>query len=88
MSLREYRRWRLFASTEPFLEERVDLAGALVSSVLANSNRARGSKARTISDFMLVRKGLEEEEVERRVAEDKDGSDQLKRFIVSVGGRV
>lgn len=56
--------------------------------VLANANRAKGAKPATVQDFMLVRRGLEEEETERRKAEDHDGKDQLQRFIISMGGRV
>lgn len=84
LSFREFADWQVFAASEPFLPERVDLAGALISSVLANINKGKGRKAFSISDFMVV---------ERRVAEadapSAEASDQhLKRIIIGLGGRV
>jgi hypothetical protein len=84
MSLSEYTEWQDFYRTEPFLAERVDLAGALVASIIVNVNRGKGSKMASVDDFMLVANGLKS----ARVANDDDGSAHLRSFILSMGGSV
>jgi len=62
LSYREYLDWMEFFALEPPLSERVDLAGALVSTTLANIHRGRGARSRSIEDFMLISRGLRERE--------------------------
>jgi hypothetical protein len=80
MSLSELHRWREFALTEPFLPERVDLMGALVTSTLANINRAKNSAAFSIEDFMIVANM-------RKVASNDDQEEQhFLSTMLALGG--
>jgi len=84
MSLSEYQAWVEFLTVEPPLSERVDLAGALVSSVISNANRSSKSKVFSIEDFMIVRSSLQ-----RRVGKSEDLEvNHLRAFIVSMGGSI
>jgi hypothetical protein len=62
------------------------MSGALVSSVIANANRAKGAKAYEITDFMVVRNML------KRARDEKESLDReevhMKLFIASMGGKV
>jgi hypothetical protein len=84
MSAQEFMDWREFAASEPFLAERVDLAGALMSSVVANSNRPKNAKPYTISDFMIVQAALDKQAPD----EDKLQELHLKNTILTLGGSV
>lgn len=44
--------WVAYFGLEPFGEERADLRAGIVSSVVANCNRAKGGKAFEPKDFM------------------------------------
>lgn len=70
---------------EPFLSERVDIAGALNASVLANVNRGKSSKAFLIEDFMVVKNAMKETEKKRATPDDREDA-HLKSFILSMGG--
>lgn len=84
MSLGEYQGWVEFLTAEPPLSERVDLAGALISSVISNANRSKNSRPFSIEDFMVVRSVLQ-----RRAARDEDPeANHLKVFVLSMGGSV
>lgn len=52
MSLAEVSRWARFEADEPFLSTRIDLAGGIVASVVANVNRGKGSPPYDALDFM------------------------------------
>lgn len=50
--------------------------------MIANANRAKGSRVYEIKDFMVVRNAMEAE------ARRTDEAAHLKMFILSMGGRV
>lgn len=52
MSVAELQRWAIYESDEPFLGERVELMGGVVSSVIANVNRGKGTPPYDALDFM------------------------------------
>lgn len=54
MTWRQYLGWILYASEEPFGEERADLRSAIVAAVVANANRDSRRRPRPFSprDFM------------------------------------
>jgi hypothetical protein len=72
---------------EPFLSERVDIAGALITSTIANVNRAKAAKAFSLEEFLVVRNMLKSEEVKSATPEQREAL-HLKTFILSMGGRV
>lgn len=72
---------------EPFLSDRVDIAGALVTSMIANVNRGKGVKAFSLEDFLVVRNMLNAEEIKRSTPEQREAL-HLKTFILSMGGRI
>ena len=82
MSLAEYGKWFQFYALEPFLPERVDLAGALVTTTLANIHRGKG-KVREISDFMLVQNILNQRVLDR----DKKEAAHLMATMAMLGGK-
>jgi hypothetical protein len=47
-----------FTSLEPFLSERVDIAGGIVAVTIANVNRGKGSKAFSLEDFLVVKMSM------------------------------
>jgi hypothetical protein len=84
MSLREYQDWEKFNILEPFLPERVDLAGALITSTMANINRGKGKKPFSIDDFMIVEKSLQssvDDSAERELL-------HMQRVIAGLGGEI
>lgn len=83
MSLAEYGKWFQFYALEPFLPERVDLAGALVTTTLANINRGKNGKVREISDFMLVQNILKQ----RVMDSDKKEAAHLMATMAMLGGK-
>lgn len=84
LTLREFYEWESFSLLEPFISERVDMAGAVVSSTLANVNRGKGQKAFTMMDFMVVANGLKRElsEQDESTAEDL----HFMTTMMSLGG--
>lgn len=54
ISVAELHRWAAFEADEPFLSTRVDLAGGIVASVLANVNRGRSAAPFSAMDFMPI----------------------------------
>jgi hypothetical protein len=84
MTAEEFLNWQEFAATEPFLSERVDLAGALIASTAANMNRPKNSKPYSVSDFLLVHKAVEEAGKKPEDAE----ANHLKATIMLLGGKV
>jgi hypothetical protein len=85
MSLREFTDWQAFNRLEPFLPERVDLAGALVTSMLANINRPKGRRAFSVDDFMLVARTLE---AGKPPPTPQQEADYMKSVIMGLGGEV
>jgi hypothetical protein len=85
LSLQEFWDWQLFAAKEPFLSERVDLMGALISSVIANVNRGKGQKPLTVDDFMIIARGLEGDKMPPTPV---DEDNYMKSVILRLGGRV
>lgn len=92
MTLAEYHQWCEYLSLEPVLEERVDLAGAVVASAVANVNRARGAKPYPIDDFMFVANGIRDHYENKKSSTseqaDIEAATQLKMFILRMGGKV
>jgi hypothetical protein len=86
MSLQEMRRWREFFIVEPTPVERIDLAGALITSTLANINRQRNAKPFTLQDFMLVERTLRAMEVSEP-SEDREAL-HLMSTILALGGTI
>lgn len=85
MSFQEYRQWQEFAAAEPFPSERVDLAGALVSTVVFNVNRGK-SKAAEIEEFMLIKRGLQRLEKSQPKPEQEDL--HLINTMLAFGGKL
>lgn len=84
MTLAEFYSWQKFFVLEPPLSERVDLAGALVSSTLANINRGKNKKAFSIEDFMVVKQGVENSvKAEKFTKVDS----HLAFVVLALGGR-
>lgn len=53
----ELAEWRIMYRLDPSLAERVDLAGGIIASTIANVNRKKGSQPFKPADFMpLVEK--------------------------------
>jgi hypothetical protein len=84
LSFREFTDWQAFASSEPFLPQRVDLMGALVASTIANVNRGKGRRAYSITDFMLIEKRVAEADAPTAEAADN----HLQRVIIGLGGKI
>jgi hypothetical protein len=55
LDARELAEWQVFASIEPFGEERDDLRAGQVCATVANVNRAKGGKVLKATDFLLYR---------------------------------
>lgn len=85
ISFSEYLRWQDFYVSEPFFSERVDIAGALVASTIANVNRGKNSKPASIDDFMVIANTIKRQYEEKEASDD---SSHLKSFILSMGGKV
>lgn len=63
--------------------------GALVTSMMVNMNRSRGSTPASIDDFMLVRHALRDAYLASEASNEEDYSrNHLQEFIVTMGGRV
>jgi hypothetical protein len=94
MSFAEFLHWQEFFAAEPPLSERVDLAGALISSVVANVNRSPDREPVSVEDFMVVRNSLRDllkgkvAKAEREAEETIAADDQLRMFILQMGGKV
>lgn len=84
MSLAEYWGWNQFASLEPFLSERVDIAGAVISSTMANIHRGKNGAVRKLEDFMLVQRVLEKQTANHLDREEE----HLRATIAILGGSV
>ena len=85
MTLAEYHSWQKFFELEPAIPERVDLAGALISSTLANVHRGKNTKAYSIEDFLVVRKSIE---LKTRKVDEVSRVDSHMEFVVlALGGR-
>lgn len=54
MSVAELWRWASYEGEEPFPSTRIDLAGGIVASVIANANRARSTPPFQALDFMPI----------------------------------
>ena len=52
MSLRDINDWIIYYGLEPWGEERADLRAGIISHVVANCNRGKGTKSFKPSDFM------------------------------------
>ena len=76
-----------FHNTEPFFPERVDLAGALVSMVVRNVNRSKGSKAASIEDFMIVASTLKKSDEQILSPEEREAN-HLRSTMLLLGGKV
>ena len=61
------------------------MAGAQVSSLLVNLNRAKGAEVRSISDFMIVERMIRKSYI---TSEDDRVHDLMKRVIIGLGGKV
>lgn len=85
LSVKEFHDWEAFYLLEPFLPERVDIAGALVSSTLANVNRGKNQKAFSMSDFMVVSNGLAASEPQAANANDAEDQHMI-RTLLAFGG--
>lgn len=72
LTLREFYDWESFSLLEPFVSERVDIAGAIVSSTLANVNRGKSQKAFSMMDFMVVANSLKREVSEQDTSAAED----------------
>jgi hypothetical protein len=87
----EYRNWQRFSLFEPFPAERVDLAGALIATILANKDRRRGTPAVPIDDFLIIRQGLEEAETRALMASATNDDERedlaLQMIMAKYGGR-
>lgn len=98
MSHGEFRQWQEFFAVEPPLVERVDLSGALVSTMLANIHRSPGASEARLADFMLVEQALKEERLrgdssyvsaeQRKLEEEAASKRQLEMFILRMGGAI
>lgn len=68
MSVAELQRWSIFERDDPFLPERVDLAGGIVASVIANVNRGKNTAPYDALDFMplVARERHRDEEAAKR----------------------
>jgi hypothetical protein len=84
MSLAEYWGWNQFVALEPFLPERVDLAGALVSTTMANIHRGKNGVVRKLEDFMLIQRVMEKQTTDSLDREEL----HIRATIVSLGGKV
>lgn len=83
MSMEEFHRWREFSRDEPFLIDRVDLGGALISSTIVNINRGKNAPPVSISDFMIVHRSMDKKTSE----EDREAA-HLINTILALGGKV
>jgi hypothetical protein len=65
-SSHELAEWMAYYQLEPFGEERGDLRSGIISSVIANVNRGKGTAAYTPRDFMpfIEKQEKEEEDLE------------------------
>lgn len=54
MSVAELQRWSRFEREEPFLGERVELMGGIMSSVIANVHRGKNAPPYDALDFMPI----------------------------------
>lgn len=52
MSVQEFFEWAAYFQLEPWGEVRADFRAGITSAVIANANRAKGTKAFTPVDFM------------------------------------
>lgn len=87
MSYPELCRWREFAALEPLPSERVDIAGAVVASTLANINRRSGAKPASLSDFMIVEKVMSRASELSKTEEERE-ADHLRATILALGGSI
>jgi hypothetical protein len=76
-----------FTSLEPFLSERVDIAGGIVAVTIANVNRGKGSKAFSLEDFLVVKRSMQDAD-KKELTKDELEALHLKTFILSMGGRL
>lgn len=91
MGAGEMHRWMAYEAVEPFLSTRVDLAGGIVASIVANVNRGKGSPAFDPLDFMPIQASARDEaEARGRAAlrfpppEDEDDA-MLQRMVAAYG---
>ena len=52
LSEREFTRWQIYYSIEPFGEYRADIRSAMIACVIANVNRGKNTPAFKVDDFM------------------------------------
>lgn len=69
---------------EPLLPERIDLAGGVVASALANVNRSKGRPAFAPADFMPVSANLKRIE-EEQISDEEFARRQMLKFQASFG---
>lgn len=70
MTSREFAEWMAYYGLEPFGERRADYRAALISSVIANVNRAKDQDPYPISDFLPD--AMPDEEGEGEEGDDED----------------
>lgn len=84
ISVAELREWQEFYRYEPFLPERVDIMGALLASMQANSNRPKGKSPYGLSEFLIVEKMLQESTLP---SVDQEAA-YMQSVIIGLGGKV
>jgi hypothetical protein len=92
MGAGELARWAEFATDEPFLPFRLDLAAGIIASTMANVHRGKATPAFEPMDFMpLATMERRRESIERRRAltmpapVDEDDA-TLQRLVAAFGG--
>jgi hypothetical protein len=95
MSYAELLRWAEYEKHEPFLGERLELGFALVASVIANVNRAKGKPQIPVESFMPYleadRRRAEEVAARERANMPDPANDDdavLQRLVLQFGGTV
>ncbi len=76
MSYGEFLDWEKFFLVEPPLAERVDLMGALVTSTIANVNRAKNRRAYSVDDFLII-KNMLKKEYELEFPQDNEAREEI-----------
>jgi hypothetical protein len=92
MGARELSRWMLYEVEDPFLADRIDLAGGLISSTMANIHRGKTTPPFVPLDFMpLAQRTVEVARVEahRRAnlpAPEDEEDAMVQRMVAVFGG--
>jgi hypothetical protein len=90
MSYGEFERWKRYEAESLFLSDRVEMAGAMVSSTVANVNRGKGQPPYDVIDFAPFMKSAMEEARLRAATIQADNEDAaiLQRLVLSFGGSI